>query len=54
MDIKELEMLYEEALRPIFGDQLRIIHDSDNFVTIILNGNGKIFFLRFMEQIMSA
>ena len=54
MNVKELEMLYEAALRPIFGDQLHIIHDSDHFVTIILNGNGKIFFLRFMEQIMSA
>lgn len=33
MDIKELEMLYEGALRPIFGDHFHIIHDSDNFVT---------------------
>ncbi len=43
MDIKELEMLYEEALRPIFGDQLRIIHDSDNFVTVILDGKREDF-----------
>lgn len=43
MNIKELEILYEAALRPIFGDQLHIIHDSDHFVTIILDGKREDF-----------
>lgn len=43
MNIKTLEMLYEEALRPIFGNRLHIIHDSDNFVTIILDGKREEF-----------
>lgn len=41
--IKELEMLYEKALRPIFGDQFQIIHDRDNFVTILLDGEREDF-----------
>ena len=44
MVIKELEILYEEALRPVFGCQLHIIHDHDAFVTIILDGDHEDFF----------
>ena len=43
MEIKELEMLYEKALRPVFGSQLRIIHDHDDFVTVILDGEQEDF-----------
>ena len=43
MDIKALEILYETALRPVFGKHLRIIHDSDNFATIILDGDQEDF-----------
>ena len=39
MTIKELEMIYEKALHPIFGDQFHIIHDRDDFVTVILDGD---------------
>lgn len=38
-----MEMRYEKALRPVFGDRLRIIHDSDDFVTIILDGEQEDF-----------
>lgn len=44
MMVKEMEMRYEKTLRPVFGDQLRIIHDSDDFATIILDGEQKGFF----------
>lgn len=44
MTIKELEMLYEEALRPVFGSALRILHDRDDFVTVILDGEKEDFF----------
>ena len=43
MVIKELEMLYEEALHPVFGDQFHIIHDHDDFVTVILDGDQEDF-----------
>ena len=43
MVVKELEILYEKALRPIFGSQFNIIHDQDNFVTIILDGEQEDF-----------
>lgn len=43
MNVKELEMLYEKALRPIFGNQFCIIHDSDDFVTIVLDGEHEDF-----------
>ena len=39
-----MEMRYEKALRPVFGDQLRIIHDSDDFASIILDGEQEDFF----------
>lgn len=44
MKIKELEMRYEEALRPVFGSGYRIIHDRDDFVTVILDGDKEDFF----------
>ena len=43
MMIKELEMLYEEALHPIFGNQFHIIHDHDDFVTVVLDGDQEDF-----------
>lgn len=44
MVVKEIAMRYEKALRPVFGDQLRIIHDSDDCATIILDGEQEDFF----------
>lgn len=44
MVIKELEILYEKALRPVFGSQFHIIHDQDDFVSIILDGEQEDFF----------
>lgn len=43
MDIQEIEVLYEQALRPILGDQFRIEHDRDDFVTVILDGEKEKF-----------
>lgn len=42
--IRELEKLYEDALRPIFGDQFHIIHEDDEFASIILDGEKEDFF----------
>ena len=44
MMIKELEMLYEKTLRPFFGSELHIIHDRDDFVTVVLDGDREDFF----------
>ena len=43
MVIRELEALYEQALRPVFGSLFRIIHDSDDFVTVVLDGEREDF-----------
>ena len=43
MTVKELEILYEKALCPIFGDQFRIIHEDDDFSIIILDGEQEDF-----------
>ena len=44
MVVKELEMFYEKTLRPVFKNQFRIIHDRDDFVTILLDGEEEDFF----------
>ena len=44
MVIKELETLYEKALRPVFGNQFHIIHDHDDFVIVILDGEREDFY----------
>ena len=44
MMIKELELLYEETLRPVFGGALRVLHDRDDFATVILDGDREDFF----------
>lgn len=44
MDILELERFYETALRPVFGAQLRILHERSDFVHIILDGEQEDFF----------
>lgn len=44
MDITELEAFYEAALRPVFGAQLRIVHERDDFVHVILDGEREDFF----------
>lgn len=44
MNILEVEKFYETSLRPFFNTQLRIIHESDDFVHIILNGEQEDFF----------
>lgn len=44
MDIAELEIFYETSLRPVFGTQFRIIHERNDFVHIILDGEKEDFF----------
>ena len=44
MVMKELELLYEKALGPVFGNKLCIIHESDDFATIILDGQQEDFY----------
>lgn len=44
MVINELEILYENALCPSFGKQFRVIHEDDDFATIILDGEQEDFF----------
>lgn len=38
MGIRELETFYESSLHPVFGAQLRIIYERNDFVHIILDG----------------
>ena len=38
MDVTELETFYEMSLRPIFGEQFHLVHERDDFVHIILDG----------------
>lgn len=42
--IEELETRYQQALRPVFGEQFRILHDSDDLVTVVLDGDAEDFF----------
>lgn len=44
MGITELEIFYEASLRPVFGAQFRIVHERDDFVHIILDGEKEDFF----------
>lgn len=44
MTVKELEMRYEKALRPVFENGFRILRDRDDFVTVILDGDKEDFF----------
>ena len=44
MDITALEKLYEKLLRPAFGEAFRIVHDRDDFVSIILDGDREDFY----------
>lgn len=44
MVMKELELLYEKALGPVFGNKLCIIHESDDFATIIFDGQQEDFY----------
>lgn len=44
MEIRELEAFYEACLRPVFGAQLRVIHERDDFVHVILDGEKEDFF----------
>ena len=43
MEIQELEEWYGKLLRPAFGDAFRIEHDRDDFVTIMMGGDGESF-----------
>ena len=45
MDITQLEARYEAALRPVFGPQLRIVHQRDDFAHVILDGDQEDFHL---------
>ncbi len=44
MDVTELETFYEMSLRPIFGEQFHLVHERDDFVHIILDGEKEDFF----------
>ena len=44
MMIKELEMMYENVLHPVFESGFHIIHDRDDFMTGILDGDKEDFF----------
>lgn len=43
MDIRELETFYETSLRPVFGAQFRIVHERNDFIHIILDGEKEDF-----------
>ena len=46
MSITELVNIYQEALAPIFGDELQIIYDEDceDCISIVLDGEKEEFF----------
>lgn len=44
MIITELVNIYQEALTPIFRDELHIIYDGEDFISIILDGEKEEFF----------
>lgn len=44
MSITELVNIYQEALTPIFRDELQIIYDGDDFISIILDGDKQDFY----------
>ena len=44
MNITELEIFYEISLHPVFGEKFRIIHERDDFVHVILDGEKEDFF----------
>lgn len=44
MSITELVNIYQEALTPIFRDELHIIEDGEDFISIILDGEKEDFF----------
>lgn len=44
MDITELEIFYETSLRPVFGTQFRILHERNDFIHFILDGEKEDFF----------
>ena len=39
MSITELVDIYQQALTPIFGNELHIIYDGEDFISIILDGD---------------
>ena len=43
MSITELVNIYQEALTPIFGDELHIIYDGDDYISVILDGEKQDF-----------
>lgn len=43
MRITEIVNIYEEALAPIFGDELHIVYDGDDCISIILDGGKEDF-----------
>lgn len=44
MSIRELEVFYEMALRPVFGSLLHIVQERDDFAHVILDGEQEEFF----------
>ncbi|MBQ8166598.1 MAG: hypothetical protein IJZ96_06150 [Lachnospiraceae bacterium] len=44
MSITELVDIYQKALTPIFKDELHIIYDGEDFISIILDGDKEDFF----------
>lgn len=43
MSIAELVDIYQKALTPIFEDELHIIYDGEDFISIILDGDKEDF-----------
>lgn len=43
MDIGELEAFYQTSLHPVFGAQFRIVHERNDFVHVILDGEKEDF-----------
>ncbi len=44
MNLLELETLYKMALEPVFKTEFRIIHHSDHYANILLDGEKEEFF----------
>lgn len=43
-NMSELISWYETALRPAFGEELRVVHERDDFAHVLLDGDREEFF----------
>ncbi len=49
MNITELVNIYQEALTPVLGDELHVMYDEDDCISIILDGEKEDFFLTLYD-----